>query len=103
MNKYLKTGAINPAWAEKEDARIMSEGIKESINELLDAINLNMDIELAKGVNINISNSRQSNQQIEMCSIVTPLNDYESKFEFIKRHSSSPEDLKLAREIVGLY
>jgi len=101
MNKYLKTGAINPAWAEEEDTEIMSNGITECINKLFDTINLDMDIELAKGVNINISN-KQNKQQTEMCSIIPPLNDYESKFEFIKRHSGSPEDLRLAREIVGL-
>ena len=101
MNKYLKTGAINPAWAEERDAEIMTNGIMEHIDNLLDSIDLNMDIELAKGVNINVSN-KQNKQHTEMCSIVPPLDDYESKFEFIKRHSNSPEDLKLAREIVGL-
>lgn len=101
MNKYLKTGAINPAWAEERDEEIMTNGIMECIDNLLDSIDLNMDIELAKGVNINVSN-KQNKQHTEMCSIVPPLDDYESKFEFIKRHSNSPEDLKLAREIVGL-
>lgn len=100
-NKYLKGGALNPVWCDEQDAEIFSESITDSIFNLLDILDINFDLQLMEGVNINVSNKRKDEGRI-MCDIINTENYYEAKFNFIKNHSGTPEDLKLAREIIGL-
>ena len=99
-NKYLKGGALNPAWCLEQDAKLLEESIFNGIMNLIDMVDINLNFEPIEGVGINISNTRSRSK--EMCSIVNTENDYEAKFNFIKNHSDTPEDLQLAREIIGL-
>ena len=43
-----------------------------------------------------------NNNQIIKSSVKNTEEELEAKFRFIKNHSNSEEDLKLAREILGL-
>lgn len=97
-SKYLKGGALNPAWCDEQDAAFLKESISESIGSLFSNMMMDIELELAEGVNINVSNKKLKN----MCTVVNTENDYEAKFNFIKKHSATPEDLELAKEIVGL-
>lgn len=93
--KYLPGGALNPAWVDEQEANHITKNIIDGLWELFNNLDINLNLELTEGVNINISNQNKK----DMCTIV---NDYDQKFDFIKRHSDTPEDLKLAKEIVGL-
>ncbi len=99
-NKYLPGGALNPIWCNEQDAELLKESIFNIFENLIDGLDINLNLEPVEGVNISISNiNRKSN---EMCAIINTEDDYEAKFNFIKSHSETPEDLKLAREIIGL-
>lgn len=93
--KYLPGGALNPAWVDEQEANHITSNIIDGLWELFNNIDIDLELELTEGVSINISNKKEK----DMCSII---NDYDSKFDFVKKHSDTPEDLKLAREIVGL-
>lgn len=102
VKKYLKGGALNPAWCDEQDAIIMKGSILDGLyNFFNNNVDIELNLELAEGVHINISN-RNKEERKEMCTIINTNNDYESKFNFIKSHSSTPEDLELAKEIIGL-
>lgn len=100
--KYLPGGAINPAWAKEQQVDYIANNITDGLWELFNSIGMELNLELSEGVNLKISNQ---NNTKDMCSVEDRgnMNDYlESKFNFIKNHSDTPEDLKLAREIIGL-
>ena len=100
--KYLKGGALNPIWCDEQDAAYEAEMITDSMGLLYNIFNemdINFDFHLGEVADISISNNKP---QKNMCTIVNIENDYEAKFNFIKNHSGTPEDLQLAREIVGL-
>lgn len=103
-NKYLKGGALNPAWCDEQDAALITKNIMDGMESLFNIFR-NMDMEfnlqLGEGVDINISKYKEKETK-EMCTIINTENDYEAKFNFIKKHSATPEDLELAKEIVGL-
>ena len=99
-DKYLKGGALNPAWCDEQDAALMKEEIMDSICNLFDNIDINLDLQLGDAVNVHISNNKELKNN--MCTIIEPEKEYEAKFNFIKRHSDTPENKKLAMEIVGL-
>ena len=97
--KYLKGGALNPAWCDEQDAEYYSEKAASIVDDLGSIFeNILLELQLGEGVGITVSKNRNQN---EMCTIVDK-NDYEAKFNFIKNHSSTPEDLELAMKIVGL-
>lgn len=108
-NKYLKGGALNPIWCDEEDARILAENttsMMESLYEICsmmaeDDIDVDFNLELAEGLNVNVSSANKENPK-DMCSIIDTESELEAKFNFLKRHSSTPEDLELAKEIIGL-
>ena len=64
-----------------------------------DDIDADVQINLGEGVVVNARKKSNSNESRNVC---IAENDYEAKFNFIKQHSDNPEDLKLAREIIGL-
>ena len=101
-NKYLPGGALNPIWCEEQDAKEMTESITESLMDIFenDDIDASVEINLGEGVVVNAQKS-SSNKRGNLCTIIAE-NDYEAKFNFIKQHSDDPDDLKLAREIIGL-
>lgn len=99
-DKYLKGGALNPAWCDEQDRALLTESIKNNLCDLFNNMDIDLNLELAEGVNVIISN-KNDDEPKDMCMIDTER-DYEAKFNFIKNHSSTPEDLKLAREIIGL-
>lgn len=102
--KYLPGGALNPAWCDEQDAAIMTEEIMDGLEDIFNALDSEIELELAEGINLNISNKQQNIESSnEMCRTIHSLEkEYEAKFNFIKNHSETPEDLQLAKEIIGL-
>jgi len=100
--KYLKTGALNPAWCDEQYVAHQTERIMDGLEDFLNGdIDANLSLDLGDNVSLNISGKRTNNKS--MCELVgIDEKDYEAKFNFIKQHSDNPEDLKLAREIIGL-
>ena len=97
--KYLKGGALNPAWCEEQDAAMQAEWICECLEDLFKTgMEMDLNLQLSDAVNVNLSNRSYE----EMFSSMEAESIYEAKFNFIKNHSDTPEDLKLAREILGL-
>jgi len=94
-NKYLKGGAINPAWADEQEADRITENI---LNMIESGCVSKLLFEAIGGVAIEIENPG-SNYEPENKS---NGNSLEEIFQFIKDHSDNEEDLKLAREIAGL-
>lgn len=103
-NKYLPNGALNPIWCMEDDARKEAEAIKESIEDIFDCdgIEAGLELDLGEGVVAHIGKVLGDEDDDDDYDDIDPLSDYEAKFQFIKMHSDNPEDLKLAREIVGL-
>lgn len=94
--KYLNGGALNPAWCDEQDEVILSNSIMSGICNLFNNMDIELNVQLMEGVDLNISKKANN-----MCTIID-TNDYEAKFNFIKNHSTSLEELQLAKEIVGL-
>ena len=100
--KYLKGGSLNPAWCEEQDVELIREGIIGGITTaLLNNLNFGLELELEEGINLSISNKQENQIPIEYNYIDTE-SDYEAKFNFLKRHSGTPEDLELAKQIIGI-
>lgn len=97
-NKYLKGGALNPAWCDEQDALYDAERISDNIMNLLERIAMDMTIDFGGGIVTNVPSVQNKK---EMC-IISNVDDYEAKFNFVKRHSDTPEDLELAKQIIGL-
>ena len=102
-DKYLPNGGLNPIWCMEDDARKEADAIMESIEDLFDCdgVHTRLELDLGDGVKAHIEPDDDEyeddgNDNIDMIS------KYEAKFQFIKMHSDNPEDLKLAREIIGL-
>ena len=98
--KYLKGGALNPIWCDEQDAIFETESIMDCLSDLFSLMDIDLNIQLGEGVAVGISNKNK--EPMNMCSILNTESEYEAKFNFIKRHSATPEDLQLAREIIGL-
>ena len=101
-NKYLKGGALNPAWCNEQDAEIITNNIMESISGLFDIMDIDLNLQLGEGVCINVSKKCKEKEPMNMCTIIDTESDYEAQFNFLKNHSGTPEDLQLAKEIIGL-
>lgn len=104
-NKYLKGGALNPAWCDEQDAAIETENIMNSINflDIFNNIGFDLNLQLGEGVNINITKNREPKK--EMCTIAntkTEYSDAEAKLNYLKYHSNTPEELELSMKLIGL-
>lgn len=96
-DKYLKGGSLNPRWVDEQNRQKTVEDTMDNLHELLECFEINeININLAEGIDLSLSPGNNSS------SVSIDDNDYEAKFKFIKDHSDNPEDLKLAREIIGL-
>ena len=98
--KYLPGGALNPAWCDEQDIAADTESIMNSLSYLLEEMDIDLNLQLAEGIGVSIYNKNKEPKS--MCSVLDTESEYEAKFNFIKRHSATPEDLQLAREIIGL-
>ena len=74
--------------------------ILQSLSNIFEDLDMDFNVQLGDGIDISISKSNEPSKN--MCDVVNTADDYEAKFNFIKNHSDTPEDLKLAREIIGL-
>ena len=103
-NKYLPNGALNPIWCMEDDARKETEAIMESLEDIINngGINTSLELDLGEGVTAHIGSIYDDEVCDDDDDDIDMFSDYEAKFQFIKMHSDNPEDLKLAREIVGL-
>lgn len=98
--KYLPGGALNPAWCDEQDRLLQTESINSALSDLFDTMDIDLNLKLGEGVDVSISNKNKEPKS--MCVSLDTESEYEAKFNFIKRHSATPEDLQLAREIIGL-
>lgn len=97
--KYLPGGGLNPIWCAERDAEMMEENIKNILDSYSDG-DVEISLELADGINVILRNNNESKENKDMCTLAD--NDYEAKFNFLKRHSATPEDYELAKTIIGL-
>ena len=100
--KYLKGGALNPAWCDEQDKAQEVENIMYGLEEIFNNMNAELNLQLGEGVDVTVSNKTSNIPLNNMCNIIDLEKEYEAKFNFIKNHSGTPEDLKLAKEIIGL-
>ena len=94
-DKYLKGGSLNPAWVNEQEKQNIVDSIKDGLEELAECIDVKINMSLAEGIDLSLANRCIDHS-------TSSIDSLEDKFNFIKRHSDNPEDLKLAREIVGL-
>lgn len=94
-DKYLRGGSLNPAWVNEQEKQNIVDSIKDGLEELAECIDVKIDMSLAEGIDLSLTNKCIDNS-------TSSIDSLEDKFNFIKRHSDNPEDLKLAKEIVGL-
>lgn len=102
---YLKNGSLNPFWVDEdidrhakkefeEYASYLSKcfrnSLKSAIDECRDDINA-----LAE----EYDDDEDDDDEEEETDIGAEL---EAKFQFIKRHSNDPDDLELAKKILGI-
>ena len=62
-DKYLKGGALNPAWCDEQDAAEMTEDIVGSLIDIFETDGFedsNVELELGPGVKLNISKKSQN-------------------------------------------
>lgn len=99
---YVKGGSLNPFWVDEQIDKAakrefeeymgtVSEGLtntlREVINEFSDEISEYYD---------------EEDDEEEKDEKVNIADELEAKFQFIKRHSDDPEDLALAKKILGI-
>lgn len=77
--KYVKGGALSPFWVEWDMERYRRE---------------NPDEYCYSSTNVTIST--------EGCNDIHYGDKLEARFQFLKKHSNSEEDLKLAKQILGI-
>lgn len=94
-DKYLRGGSLNPAWVNEQEKQNIVDSIKDGLEELAECIDVKINMSLAEGIDLSLTNKCIDNS-------ISSIDSLEDKFNFIKRHSDNPEDLKLAKEIVGL-
>jgi hypothetical protein len=102
--KYLKGGALNPAWCDEQDTQLIVDEIMDGLANLFDELDIDLELQFGEGIGVNISNRQTTNtpSMNNMCTILDIEEEYEAKFNFLKRHSATPEDLQLAKDIIGL-
>jgi hypothetical protein len=93
--KYLPGGSLNPYWVLNQKKQIHDNEEVELGNELDDILeDCTIDRDVA---------TIEMRKLTPVVRVPITLNDeLEAKFNFVKRHSKDPNDLQLAREIVGL-
>lgn len=97
-DKYLKGGSLNPAWVDEQERQQIVDDIMDGLEELIECFGAKINMNLAEGIDLSLTNITDSSMPS-----INSVNELEAKFNFIKNHSDNPEDLKLAREIIGLY
>ena len=106
-SKYLKGGALNPVWCDEQDAEYMAEQISEEIISLLECTDMSIDMDLGSGVEVHIPGKSEKimdallEDELED-EDVSVEEELEAKFLFLKKHSGNPEDLELAKLILGI-
>lgn len=80
--KYIKGGGINPFWMFEQEEQALEDDFIDSLMSCIDMI-----------VPVSVVNNQQQDT----------LNELEAKYQFLKNHSDSPEDLQLAKEILGIH
>ena len=103
-NKYLPGGGLNPIWCDEQDAIEEVERISSALENIFDDDSMDADVslDLGEGVTLNLSKKDYNSDDDNDVDDRNFEDIYEAKFNFIKRHSDNEEDLKLAREILGL-
>lgn len=94
-NKYNPGGGLNYFWVEEEIERIRKEKMREEMEDCGESIESIME-DFA-------SNLLKSMAKVPVCNNDGNINnELEAKFQFIKNHSDNPEDLELAKKIIGI-
>ena len=99
---YVKGGSLNPFWVDEDIDRCAKEEFKENMqylsNQFRDSIKKVID-EFRDEINELNDDEDEDDEEEENDDIAAEL---EAKFQFIKRHSDNPDDLALAKKILGI-
>lgn len=96
--KYLKGGALNPAWCDEQDAILERERVARCISALSETMDLEFYLQFSEGMGVVARNK----EIVDTCSTLDFESEYEEKFNFLKRHSDTEEDLELALKVLGI-
>lgn len=101
--KYLKGGALNPSWCDEQDSEEESSYVMDSIALLYEMskemdLNMSVDFQLEEGVVAHLSKNNETKD--DACSPEDIEAKLEAKFNFIRNHNDTPEDLELAIKII---
>lgn len=91
--KYVKGGGLNPFWMEYEIERYSKENSNDYHDDNTDD---NIMCEIIDLIDDYVNNYCDDNDDISY------EDKLEADFQFLKRHSDSEEDLKLAKQILGI-
>ena len=90
--KYVKGGGLNPFWIDYEIERYS----KENSDDYCDTITNTDNSSICDFVDMS------SDYSINYYDDISYEDKLEADFQFLKRHSDSEEDLKLAKQILGI-
>ena len=91
--EYTPCGGISQLWLyekEKEREEKEREECENSIANIVKNISYGVSAQLRNGTKIDINNNNNNSITLE------------DKFNFLKAHSDNPEDLELAKQILGI-
>lgn len=111
--KYNQFGGLNPVWVAEEDRRLALEQdreLQEANANLIESIRNGFhDVIEAAAEAIRECYNENPKEEKEIILETNKVNnsisiedELEAKFQFIKRHSDSDEDLALAKKILGI-
>lgn len=95
---YVKGGSLNPFWVDEQIDKAAKKEFKEYIGTVSEGLT-NTLREVINEFSNEISEYYDEEEEDEKVNIADEL---EAKFQFIKRHSDDPEDLALAKKILGI-
>jgi hypothetical protein len=104
--KYVRGGNINPFWVMAEREKIMEEKALKKNNAKfyaeLEKITKEYKEEVRKEVREELLQEFKEKHKQMVHEADSMPNDYDAKFQFLKSHSDTPEDLALAKSILGI-
>lgn len=101
---YVKGGSLNPFWVDEDIDRAIREEFKQDEN-LQEALTDGLKIALQQSIREVLAckaREYEENQEEDDEDDEDYLDELEAKFQFIKRHSDNPNDLELAKKILGI-
>ena len=100
---YVKGGSLNPFWGDEQ----IDKAAKKEFKEYMGTVSEGLTNTLREVINefsneISEYYAEEGDEEEEDDEKVNIADELEAKFQFIKRHSDDPEDLALAKKILGI-